>query len=329
MFGYKKNELIGQNVNDLFPDIFSEKSPHGENLVSALSGTVIVAETEELTGTKKDGSSFPIELSLSPFSTMKGEFYTAFVRDFSEKKKIETLLTNRRVALELSNKELEEFAYVTSHDLQEPVRVMLNYTQMLERNLKEKLEEKDKEYIDFVVDAGRRMQRLILDLLSYSRLTQKSGAKELEDIDLNETLRTIAISLGIVVEESKTELIIPDMPKIKGSYTHISQLFQNLISNAIKYKQKEKAPIVELSWSENSSHWLFKIADNGIGINKKYFDRIFVIFQRLHNKQEYSGTGIGLALCKKIVDQHGGEISLSSEENEGSCFHFSIKKNLS
>jgi len=197
--------------------------------------------------------------------------------------------------------------------------------QLIEKKYKGKLDEKADQYINFAVDGASRMKALINDLLDFSRLDTK--AKPMQLTDINEIIYDVTHNLKVTIKESNTQIeIIDKMPTVIADASQISQLFQNLVNNAIKFRNPNVSPHINISAEEQSNQWVFKISDNGIGIEKEYFDRIFIIFQRLNNREEYPGTGIGLAICKKIVERHGGQIWLESEVGKGTTFFFSLKK---
>jgi len=222
-----------------------------------------------------------------------------------------------------SNEELEQFAYVASHDLQEPLRMVTSYVQLLERRYKDKLDKDANEFIDFAVDGATRMHSLINDLLTYSRVGTRG--KSLEPTDSETVLHLSLNNLRTAVEESGAELSYDSLPKVMSDSSQLEQLFQNLIGNAIKFRGKEP-PRIHISASPNGNRWVFSVRDNGIGIESEFKDRIFVIFQRLHGKDKYPGTGIGLAVCKKIVERHGGRIWVESELGKGATFYFTLPK---
>jgi len=228
-----------------------------------------------------------------------------------------------RTAAELarSNESLEQFAYVASQDLQEPLRIMASYSQLLERRYTGRLDSDADEFIEYIVKAAKRMQTLITDLLAYSR-AGRAGAP-LSQIDCSEALDKALYGLGRAIEESGARLTRGPLPTITGNETHFIQLFQNLVGNALKFRSAQ-APHVHVGAQRRGDDWLFSVRDNGIGIAQKYRDKIFVIFQRLHGGQTYPGTGIGLAICKKIVEFHGGKIWVESEPGKGSTFHFTV-----
>jgi signal transduction histidine kinase len=223
--------------------------------------------------------------------------------------------------LKRSNSELEQFAYVASHDLQEPLRKVASFCEALQRRYGGQLDERADQYIEFAVDGAKRMQTLINDLLAFSRVG-RSG-KELELVDLNLVLAEVKASLSSALGESGATVLADELPNVRGERTLLVSLFQNLIGNAVKFRG-EQPPIVRLSATRQGQEWQFSCADNGIGVEQEYADRIFVIFQRLHTKEAYPGTGIGLAMCRKIVEYHGGRMWLDLEHKPGAEFHFTL-----
>jgi light-regulated signal transduction histidine kinase (bacteriophytochrome) len=224
--------------------------------------------------------------------------------------------------LNRSNEELGQFAYIASHDLQEPLRMVASYTQLLSRRYKGKLDADANEFIAYAVDGASRMQRLIQDLLAYSRV----GTKGQDPIETSseDALRQALVNLRGAVEESKAVVTHGPLPPVFADEMQLVQLFQNLIGNAIKY-QRSEVPSVHISAAKNGGmKWDFAVKDNGLGIDPQYFERIFGMFQRLHKRDEFAGTGIGLAICKKIVERHGGNISVESQPGQGSTFHFAL-----
>ena len=232
---------------------------------------------------------------------------------------LEERVKQRTEELMRSNKELEQFAYVTSHDLQEPLRIIAGYTQLLKRRYKGKIDEDADQFISFTVDSVVRMQNLINDLLSYSRIETRGGVFEPADCQaiLNDVLHT----LQIVIEENDAAITHGPLPTVQADRAQLFQLFQNLISNAIKFRS-DKPPQIHITAEPQNERWLFSVKDNGIGLDPKYSERIFVIFQRLHSQDKYPGTGIGLAICKKIVERHGGRIWMESQPGKGATFYF-------
>lgn len=228
-------------------------------------------------------------------------------------------LVEQAEALWRSNKELEQFAYVSSHDLQEPLRKIITYSQLLETEVKDKSTADGERYFSNIVNSAARMQTLIKDLLAYSRLNRpetKSSA-----IDLNLVIQEVLNDLENIIKESSAKILTPSLPTVRGNSFQLHQLFQNLIGNGIKFKGQDP-PTVRITCEQESGHWLFGVHDNGIGIEPKYQEQIFKVFQRLHDKDSYPGTGIGLAICKKVVEQAGGKIWIHSEVGKGSTFYF-------
>ena len=253
------------------------------------------------------------------------------VQDITERKKARKALEKLNRDLELhaqelaaSNAELEQFAYVASHDLQEPLRMVTSFLTQLDKKYSDDLDERAKKYIHFAVDGAQRMRQIILDLLNYSRLNQDK--KQRESVDLNMILEEVKTLERTHIEETGGEIITESLPVVYANPGPIKQVFQNLINNGLKYHKEDASPKVEITYSGSDTHWTFKVSDNGIGIRKEFQDGIFQIFQRLHTRDEYSGTGIGLAITKKIVERHGGKIWLESEEGKGSSFYFTLSK---
>ena len=321
-FGYRRDELVGEMVKEIIPEGFAERlvadalrSP--EDALAQQIGTGI-----ELYGRRKDGSGFPIEIMLSPLESAEGILVTAAIRDITARKTAEVHLVRKVEELNRSNQELERFAYIASHDLQEPLRMVASYTQLLSRRYKGKLDSDADEFIAFAVDGASRMQRLIKDLLAYSRVGTKG--KDLLDVSSEDALRQALINLRGAIEESGALVTHDFLPTVLADETQLVQLFQNLIGNAIKY-QKPGVPRVHISASnDGDNRWTFSVQDNGLGIESQYFEKIFGVFQRLHKRDEFAGTGIGLAICKKIVERHGGSISVESRIGEGSTFRFAL-----
>jgi PAS domain S-box-containing protein len=244
-------------------------------------------------------------------------------REIDERKRAEEALKQKTEALARSNQELEQFAYVASHDLQEPLRMVTNYVQLLARRYKGKLDSNADDFINFAVDGASRMYTLINALLAYSRVGTRG--KPFEPTDCEMILQKSLNNLKVTMEETSAVVTHDSLPTVTADDSLLGQLFQNLIGNAIKFRGKEP-PLIHISASRNGSGWNFSIRDNGIGIAPEYAERIFVIFQRLHSREEYPGTGIGLAVCKKIVEYHGGRIWVESELGKGATFYFTLPR---
>ncbi len=243
--------------------------------------------------------------------------------EIESRKRIESKLQKTLREVERSNKELEQFAYVASHDLQEPLRMVSSYTQLLGQRYESQLDGKAQKFINYAVDGAMRMQRLIDDLLAYSRVNSQGKVPEMVDSHavLGETLRI----LSPIINENQANILSDDLPVVRADAIQLSQLFQNLIGNAIKFRRTD-SPHIHISARDLGHEWRFSVKDNGIGLDQQYADKVFVIFQRLHSRLEYPGTGIGLAVCKRIVERHGGRIWFESEPGKGSTFLFTLPK---
>jgi light-regulated signal transduction histidine kinase (bacteriophytochrome) len=244
------------------------------------------------------------------------------VRDITERKKVEGHLLQTVRELKRSNDELEHFAYVASHDLQEPLRMVASYTQLLAKRYRGRLDADADDFINFAVDGSKRMERLIHDLLAYSRAG--AGGKTPGVISSERALNSALSNLQATISQSDGVVTHDVLPEVTMDDTQLTQVFQNLIGNAVKYRGVE-APRVHISARETpGTEWIFSVRDNGQGIESQYFEKIFVLFQRLHGRGEFEGTGIGLAICKKMLDRMGGRIWVESQANLGSTFHFAV-----
>jgi light-regulated signal transduction histidine kinase (bacteriophytochrome) len=276
----------------------------------------------ELSGRRKDGTEFPIEIMLSPLESTDGVLVTAAIRDITERRRSEEHLVKTVWELKRSNDELQQFAYVSSHDLQEPLRMVSSYTQLLAKRYKGRLDSDADEFIAFAVDGCNRMQGLIQDLLAYSRAG--TSERELRKVPSESALRKALTNLRIMIKQSGAVVTHDALPTVRADETQLTQVFQNLVGNAIKYRRAED-PRVHVSAARNGGNeWTFSVGDNGLGIDPQYFERIFVLFQRLHGRDEFEGTGIGLAICKKIVERQGGRIWVESQPEKGSTFYFAL-----
>ena len=262
-----------------------------------------------------------MEISLSPLEGPHGVSVTAAIRDITDRKRAQEQLGEKMRELSHSNEALEQFAHIASHDLQEPLRMVASYTQLLARRYKGRLDEDADEFIAYAVDGTQRMKRLIEDLLLYSRAGK--GGPPMHEFQSEGALQEALENLSMRLQETGAKVTQDALPVITGSEAQVVQIFQNLISNALKYRG-DRVPVIHISSQKGKSEWIFSVADNGIGIDSRYFERIFQIFQRLHGREEYEGTGIGLAICQRILHQQGGRIWVDSVLGEGSTFYFSI-----
>ena len=252
----------------------------------------------------------------------------SFVRDVTNLHEARVALNEKNEELEkyiAANLQLENFAYFASHDLQTPLRSIVSFTQLLNRSLKGNISRTEQEYMDFIIDSSKNMRNLVNDLLSYSRVNTTSI--NLEEVNIEDVLNQLCLELTTLIEEKDARIKLINLPcKIMADTTKIRQVFQNLITNAVKFSSEEKSPEININCQEKEDYWLFSISDNGIGIHPDFQERIFLLFKRLHNNNEYEGTGIGLAMVKKIVEQHDGKIWLESAVGKGSTFYFTISK---
>jgi len=321
-FGYRRDELVGQKVKNIIPEGFAERLIADGTRSAPEALAQQIGSGIELSGRRKDGSEFPIEIMLSPLESVEGILVTAAIRDISVRKKSEALLVKTVGELKRSNDDLQQFAYVASHDLQEPLRMVASYTQLLGRRYQGRLDSDADEFIAYAVDGCNRMQGLIQDLLAYSRAG--TNGKALHKISGENALKDALTNLRATIEESGAVVTHDSLPAITTDDVQLAQVFQNLVGNAIKYRRAE-VPRVHVSARKNGGNeWIFSVRDNGLGIDPQYFERIFVLFQRLHGREEFAGTGIGLAICKKILGRLGGRIWVESQPENGSTFYFAL-----
>ncbi len=325
------SEAVGKTDFDFFLPEHARQAFADEQEIVRTGKPLVGREEKE---TWPDGSVTWVSTTKQALQDEKGEIIGTFgiSRDITDRKRAEEALAQKTRELLRSNKELEEFAYVASHDLQEPLRMIASYTQLLARRYQGRLDAEADEFIKYAVDGASRLQVLINDLLAYSRVG--THGKPFAATECSEVLNRVLSNLKIAIEESGAVVRYSSLPGIMADATQMTQLFQNLISNGIKFRHLQP-PEIHISAERTANPrpppgtapgpvWLFSVRDNGIGIEPQYFDRIFIIFQRLHGRQQYPGTGIGLAICKKIVERHGGNIWVESAPGEGATFHFTI-----
>lgn len=325
------NRVVTNNKSEKFEMYFPQLGKH--YLISAFSINglyvtlgVDITDHKEIEHTLLDAKK-ELESKLKSRTRELNQINQILHKELDERKVTEKKLKGSQKELKSmieelkrSNDELQQFAYITSHDLQEPLRTISSFTQLIERRYKGQMDSDADEFMDYIIDAAKRMQELIKDLLEYSRVT--TMGKEFKQVNTEEILQKTISNLHSAIEENDAEISYDELPELMADSRQIGQLFQNLISNAIKFRKKDESPKIHISTHKNENEYIFSVLDNGIGIEKEYFDRIFTIFQRLHTREEYHGTGIGLSISKKIVERHGGRIYVESELNKGSTFYF-------
>ncbi|MFA5353592.1 MAG: ATP-binding protein, partial [Thermodesulfovibrionales bacterium] len=339
LLGWTESELKGCYTHDLIHcHVRSDSCP-----ILGIFSSGDMCSSDSDTFCRKDGSRFPVSYIASPiWEEGRVVAVVAAFHDISERKSLEERLKKYTGELERSNRDLEQFAYIASHDLQEPLRRITSFTELLAKKYRGRLDEKADSYIEFIKGGTARMGVLITDLLAYSRLSTR--AKEFETTDSCVLLEKVLTDLSLLIEESGAVITYDQLPTVMADDTQLRSLFQNLINNALKFRGTEP-PMIHISAAsvtgfldrktdleqsvrehllEMKKGWVFSVKDNGIGIAPSYHERIFQVFQRLHTEQEYPGTGIGLAICRKVVERHGGRIWLESEAGKGTTFSFSI-----
>jgi PAS domain S-box-containing protein len=319
LYGFSERDAIGRNISIVIPEFKQNELNHLLNKV-AKGERIDALETKRQ---RKDKSIIDISLTLSPIWDEAGivTSVSAISRDITFKKQVEEELRRYAEELALSNEELYVFSYAASHDLQEPLRSIQNFLEVLNKKYKKRLGPEMEEQITAADDGVTRMYRLITDFLMYSRVGTERAVKE--DVDCNIALKDALANLELAIKESKAEIHQFTLPKIYGNFVQLTQVFQNLVANAIKY-QGESTPVIDISAEKKDNMWLFAVKDNGIGIEQWFSERIFIVFQKLHDHRKYPGSGIGLALCKRVIEKHGGKIWFESEVGKGTTFFFTL-----
>ncbi|HET6989822.1 MAG TPA: PAS domain S-box protein, partial [Bacteroidia bacterium] len=325
-FGYEKSELMGKSIDVLVPDHLAKKHSRYREQFFEKPKSRAMGNGMELWGRRKNGSEFPLEISLSSYMLDGTHFVVAFIINITERKKQEEALKQTHeelkqyaFVLKETNAELENFAYISSHDLQEPLRKIQSFGDRLQTKDAAVMSEEGKDYLARMMNASVRMQKLINDLLGFSRLT--SHSQSYSKIDLNQVATEVMSDLEVSIAKNNVKIQVDVLREVMGEPTQMRQLFQNLIANAIKFKKDKEDPVIHISSRditiEERSFTEIRFEDNGIGFDEKYSDKIFSIFQRLDGRK-YEGSGIGLAICKKIALRHGGTITASSTPGKGS-----------
>jgi PAS domain S-box-containing protein len=327
-FGWSRAQAIGQPIVDLIvPDRFRAHHYEGIKRFLETGSGPVLRRRMELVAKHRDRHEFPIEIAVSAMRTKNGYTFNAFLHDISERKRGEELarikagLERQTAELRRSNLELAQFAHAASHDLSEPLRTVSRYVQLLDSRYRAKLDDDAHEFIGYAVEGAARMQALVNALNAYS--TFGSAEHEPVPVDCSQVVSQTVDVLAAQIADVNAEVTVDPLPTIKGDPRLLAEVFQNLISNALKFV-KDKPPRVHVSAERTDDSWCFTVADNGIGIKPEHRNRIFEMFRRLHNRDQYGGTGIGLTICRKIVTRHGGRIWVEEAENGGSSFRFTI-----
>jgi PAS domain S-box-containing protein len=318
LYGYSSKEALGRSITFLVPPDYPdeiakiiERIKRGESIAAY--------DTSRM---RQDGTLVDVSLTISPVKDSMDKIIGAstIARDITERKKLERRITQYSRELEQSNRELEKFASIVAHDLGAPLRAVLGFSDLLKQRYKDKLDAEADKYITHIIEGAGRMRRLIADLLEYARVGART--KHLAPVNVNTITEKALDNLTFEVKESKAVITVDPLPTVLGDSTQLIQLFQNLIGNAIKYRRN--TPHIHIFAEQQDREWLFRVSDNGIGMDPRQLERIFDIFQRLHTRDEYPGTGIGLTICKKIVEGFRGRIWAESKPGEGSTFFFTL-----
>lgn len=321
LFGYKRNELVGQKVELLIPARLQKYHPSLREKFYAHPQARPMGAGRDLYGVRKDGKEIPIEIGLNPLEKNESHFVLASIIDITERKKTEEEIRLYTKRIEDKNKELEQFTFIASHDLREPLNSITSLIELLLEDAGGKLDDETLKRLNFISQSSNRMKDLVKGLLDYARLGKNS---EFEQVDCNEIVATVVNDLEVLIKNSEAEIKVNKLPVFHALEIEMRMLFQNLISNAIKYKSPNQNPRIEITAKKVKNGWEFAVSDNGIGIPPDQKEKIFIIFQRLHRRDEYEGIGVGLAHCRKIVELHDGKIWVESEPGKGSTFYFFI-----
>jgi PAS domain S-box-containing protein len=330
LFGYSREELLGKPIEVLMPMRFRQghvslrdhyvRDPEAPSLMAA----------REISALRSDGREFPVEIHLKRMATPEGLFVFSTIVDITNRKRNEcqataeaiadrtTVLSEANAVLQRSNLDLQQFAYIASHDLQEPLRKMASFSELLQKKYSGQLDEDGERYIHYIVDGALRMRTMIRDLLSFARLEQQPVKATKQS--LNQVVDAAFENLATNIQETGASVTRDELPDAVVDPDLVTQVFQNLIANAIKFRRAEVPPRVHISAASKGAGWTISVRDNGLGIEPQYFEQIFLAFKRLHSHAQIPGTGIGLAICRQIVERHGGTLTLESTPGEGSVF---------
>ena len=338
VFGWKCDEALGHTLASIIIPP-AQRDAHRKGLQLFLDTGVgpVLNKRLEVTALHRDGHEFPIELAVTPIAVGNTYSFSAFIRDITERKRAEEGLREFTAALTFANEslrdvneelrlrnvELDEFTFIASHDLQEPLRKLISFGDLLPKDLGEVLPEAAEKDLNFIIDAARRMRVLVQDLLALSRAGRE--AITYERVSMDRCVDRVLLDMDAEIKRTGAEITREALPDVLGDPMLLAQLYQNLIGNALKFADPDRRPEIHLTCERKDDQWIFSVRDNGIGIKAEYHEQIFAPFKRLHGRGEYEGTGIGLAICRKAVERHGGRIWVESELGKGACFKFSLK----
>lgn len=322
IFGYKPEEVIGKNVKMLMPE--PDQGRHDSYIGNYHKTGIakIIGIGREVEAKRKDGSIFPMELGISSFEINGERCFVGIIRDITERKLLESLRRSLLDKLIASNTELERFAYIASHDMQEPIRMVTNFSEIIAKEYGEQLDERGHEYLNLVIDSGKRMRDLVEDLLDYSRLDSE-GIRTVE-FQGDESIDGALKNLQELIREKGATVTYDSLPDLCANPIQFMRLLQNLIANAIKYQPPGNKPAIHVNGKESQDGWTISVKDNGLGIKPEFIEQIFQPFRRLHRWEVIQGSGLGLSICKKIIENHGGRIWVESSPGQGSTFSFFI-----
>jgi len=326
IFGYEAHEVMGHNIKMLMPEPYhGEHDGYLSNYMKTGNANIIGTAGREVSARRKDGSVFPIDLSVSAFTVDRVRHFSGIVRDITKAKQADDARHKLLTRLTESNTELERFAYVASHDMQEPLRMVLNFSQIIAKDYEAVLDEEGKEYLKIVGDSALRMRDMVQDLLEYARLGREG--LNLVDVDMNAEVTHVIENLGQLMRDSGALVTSDPLPMVQGNAVQLMRLLQNLIGNGIKYRAPGNVPLVHVSVEAEDEEWHFSVRDNGLGIEQPFINQVFEPFRRLHTWEAIKGTGLVLAVSRKITESHGGSICATSDsKTKGSVFHFTLPR---